>query len=863
MFRYFVLIYTFSIFSIVGHAQEVTNSGSLAKSIYKNLELKTLCLTQAPKDNCPLQNLSQPIRLGIIACRAMVDSPFCQELVIKEPEFSQSLKRCRPDQYCEDYLFKELDSISSCKDGFLEGTGETFTALGDFASRSRDHAVDFLTAWIEKVQSNREQRDLFRKICDKDVRCKRSLVKDNPKFTNMSDESLNKYSTAILWIERDNYNYIKSTNLRHSILPKSMGERAEEQERRTSNQGQTLSQIREENQSSINAVREWLNYKGARLDCLDAKTQAELICWAASYIIDPLIVYGGTVKLARSSKFFVDLITKNAVKKEALEAVEITAVVEHRQTAAKVIEEGELVGTRIAAIESPNLPPSLKLAKYRSADGREYVAFEQAVKTPTGKIKTSIRELPIDPLTGAFDSNTPAGRIFLESILQQGNGKLTLAFFDVNNLGFINKNFARGSEAGDEFIKNVTNALTQATKGKAQLFRNGGDEFVLLIHETDPKKVKAILDEVYRTVNSKEVNITFREEKISRAQSFKAKQAAEAEAAEAIQSQLDFAKYSRAGVSAGSSAVGPGETLTTVLSRAEEQAKQAKIIIKEQMGIDTTKYGGKKPDSKARPNQTFVPEAMEPIPAPAQTDWTPKPKAPELSQSIGAVTETRKREVYRFGGTSIVEYENELGEIIIRQETYKHSATGATSSSTREIIVNQRTKMIEGSNQQGRGLLSRFVLSSSAEQQKALLRVDVSALGKVNYYQNGTQAGDALIKATSDVIRKECAIADIPFKMAGGEFVIGLDHTAKVNLDTLKLRIRNQIAKSDEVKKIFESQKEFLRSQIHGFQNNPQKIAELNEALAKVDEAASNFSLSTARVQPNESLEEILIRLRN
>ncbi len=838
-------------------SQSTESDISFASSIYKNAEIKIMCATQRPSANCPVQKLSQNIQLEIIACKAVTSSAFCQEMIKKEPEFSQSLKRCRPDQFCEDYLYKELSSLRSCKDGFLEGSGETISSIWGMLEKSKDLTVDFFDRWHERAKKNAEARDLFRKICDKDLACKRNLVKDIPKFQNLSDASLDKYSTAILMLERENFSYHRSTIARQSVITKSIGERAEEAESKA--QDRPVSPASDA--SAIQAIREWLKYKGARLDCLDAATQAELICWAASYIIDPLLVYSGSIKFARSAKYITDLITKNALKKQAIEAVEFSAVAEQRDQAIKYFQESDLIGRRLATIEMQNLPSSLRLAKYISDEGREYVAVEQAVRTPTGKIKTSVRELPIDPLTGAIDSKTPVGKMFLESIMKEREGKLTLAFFDVNNLGYINKNFAKGLEAGNEFIKSVAASINQVTSGKAQLFRNGGDEFVLLIHETDPAKIKDILNQIYSTVNNKELNKTFREEKIVRAQEFKANQKIDGAMPGAIYDQIEFARYSRAGVSAGSTHVGVGESLESVLARAEEQAKQAKIEIKEQMTIDTTKYGGRKPEPGARANQSFVPMARDPVSAPR--GWSAQARAPDLANSTGMLTEIRQREVYRFGDTTIAQYENELGETILRQETYTSSAAGTRATSSREIIMNQSTGMIEGTTQQGRQILGHFVDSSSALKLKSLLRVDISSLGKINYFQNGTQAGDEIIRATSEVLKRECAQSSVPFKMSGGEFIVGLNQMTSVERIALQNRIRSQLANNPAIKKIFDQQREYLRTQMIALPANSPRLAELAEAQSKLDQLAGNFSVSNAVVEPVDSAEAILSRLRN
>ena len=45
-----------------------------------------------------------------------------------------------------------------------------------------------------------------------------------------------------------------------------------------------------------NSVKSFLENQGNKLQCLDLRTQTQLFCWGAAYIIDPTMVAGAALK---------------------------------------------------------------------------------------------------------------------------------------------------------------------------------------------------------------------------------------------------------------------------------------------------------------------------------------------------------------------------------------------------------------------------------------------------------------------------------------------------------------------------------------------------------------------------------------
>lgn len=96
-----------------------------------------------------------------------------------------------------------------------------------------------------------------------------------------------------------------------------------------------------------------------------------------------------------------------------------------------------------------------------------------------------------DPLTGVFN------RRFLEREMQRqfllaekGSQNLTFMLLDIDHFGQINKQF--GHEMGDRILKVATQAIRNSIRYNDLLFRYGGDEFVIILPDTDFEEAKQV-----------------------------------------------------------------------------------------------------------------------------------------------------------------------------------------------------------------------------------------------------------------------------------------------------------------------------------------------------------------------------------
>ena len=122
------------------------------------------------------------------------------------------------------------------------------------------------------------------------------------------------------------------------------------------------------------------------------------------------------------------------------------------------------------------------------------------VKLEQSHIDELISYANIDGLTGAYNH-----RYFheaLEGILEQhrnSQSQLSLLMMDLDN--FKNYNDIYGHSQGDELLKEITGVLQSNVRKKDILCRYGGDEFCVILPETDKNEACAIADHLRETVS--------------------------------------------------------------------------------------------------------------------------------------------------------------------------------------------------------------------------------------------------------------------------------------------------------------------------------------------------------------------------
>lgn len=118
-------------------------------------------------------------------------------------------------------------------------------------------------------------------------------------------------------------------------------------------------------------------------------------------------------------------------------------------------------------------------------------------------VRTSLeqaRELALtDHLTGVANS-----RYFHEEAerelehCRRHERPFTLAYIDIDD--FKDVNDAIGHSGGDRVIKAVAGSLAGSVRRVDQVARQGGDEFMLFLHEVDPRQAERVLQQIHERV---------------------------------------------------------------------------------------------------------------------------------------------------------------------------------------------------------------------------------------------------------------------------------------------------------------------------------------------------------------------------
>jgi diguanylate cyclase (GGDEF)-like protein len=111
------------------------------------------------------------------------------------------------------------------------------------------------------------------------------------------------------------------------------------------------------------------------------------------------------------------------------------------------------------------------------------------------------RSVRLDPLTGActrsaFESEVPQKL----KITAQQKGKLTLCYVDVDKLKQVNDTY--GHFHGDTYLKDVVSIIRSRVRAGDEIYRVGGDEFVLIFPGCAPDEVARIWDQVHADLDA-------------------------------------------------------------------------------------------------------------------------------------------------------------------------------------------------------------------------------------------------------------------------------------------------------------------------------------------------------------------------
>lgn len=114
----------------------------------------------------------------------------------------------------------------------------------------------------------------------------------------------------------------------------------------------------------------------------------------------------------------------------------------------------------------------------------------------------------VDPLTGAFNRRylNEFSVKYLE-IIKKEKKDLSLLMIDLDDFKNINDTF--GHEVGDTVIKELVNISKQTVRKSDFIVRFGGDEFIILLLDTNIEKAKIIANKIIKNINEFNKNKEF------------------------------------------------------------------------------------------------------------------------------------------------------------------------------------------------------------------------------------------------------------------------------------------------------------------------------------------------------------------
>ena len=113
--------------------------------------------------------------------------------------------------------------------------------------------------------------------------------------------------------------------------------------------------------------------------------------------------------------------------------------------------------------------------------------------------QTALNMAQKDPLTGVYNRGALDEALFREiGFARRQSNNLSLVILDIDRFKVINDDY--GHIIGDCVLKSVANSIQDCMRSADQLFRYGGEEFVVLMRDTDGRGACLLAERIRKTV---------------------------------------------------------------------------------------------------------------------------------------------------------------------------------------------------------------------------------------------------------------------------------------------------------------------------------------------------------------------------
>ena len=464
------------------------------------------------------------------------------------------------------------------------------------------------------------------------------------------------------------------------------------------------------------------------------------------------------------------------------------------------------------------------------------------------RLKTT--ELAMD-YANVIDANLQSGREFLNAILakvKQHKPNGAFIFIDVNNLGWVNKNFRDKMQAGDLYIQKTIDAIQTVIGEQGLVFRLGGDEFGIVLETKSPEDIQKTMLKLQREIHRQAHSVFLAETKL-RVAGFKEihqkRQKGEI-TEEAYQAALaefrTYTQYSQEGVSMGAAYI-DGSSPSTIQQRAEKMAVEMKIKIKTAFNLDTAKYTGGvnlsnpanqvkaafRPDIPLIMEQAHFEKTYKNVNRP---DTLRIKDRPAWFSTVPLVQSKRTQNVFRFGQIGIGKYKNELQADEYRVEHY--NVSGQHTAETQPIEINTVTGFMDARSQGAKMVITHFLdRVDKPEADNGNMWVSLLNLGKLNYFHRKTETGDMALALAAKAIQAELVGQHVPFKYNGSDFYILTTGMTKQQINDYKKILEEKLNSNTLVDQIFLQEIEFIERNEKDPEARKTKIDEIHKLMVK------------------------------